>query len=123
VLDAGLRFCVGSALGLRAGPPMGTLSPATLELLLPLLRLAPPWLVVAALAGLISAAGFFLAVGGGFRSLPTYLVLGLAAAPLCHLAGAGLPPLPAPLMIGEVDLVVVAAGTWTFLLIARLLRL
>jgi hypothetical protein len=102
---------------------MGTQPSSTLELLMPTLRLAPPWLILAALVGLICAASFFLVVGRGFRSLPTYLVLGLAVAPLCHLAGAGLPPLSAPLMIGEVDFVVVAAGTWTFLLIARLLRL
>ena len=102
---------------------MATSALSSLDLLMPFLRVAPPWLILTALAGVISASGFFLIAGRGFRSLPTYLVLGLTMAPLCHLAGAGLPPLPAPLMIGEVDLVLVAAGTWTFLLIARLLRL
>jgi hypothetical protein len=94
-----------------------------IDLLLPLIRQAPPWLVLAALVGLTSAAAFYVIAGRGFRSLPTYLVLGLAIAPLCQVASSGLPSLPAPLMIGEVHLAFVALGTWSLLTIARLLRL
>jgi hypothetical protein len=93
------------------------------DLLLPFLRLAPPWLVISALVGLTSAAAFFVVAGPGLRSLLTYLVLGLAIAPVCQFVGSGLPPLVEPFTIGEVDLVLVAAGTWALLSVARLLRL
>jgi hypothetical protein len=93
------------------------------HLLLPLLRLAPPWLVISALVGLTSAAAFFVVAGSGLRSLPTYLVLGLAIAPVCQFVAWGVPPLAEPFTIGEVDLVIVAAGTWALLSVARLLRL
>lgn len=91
--------------------------------LLPLLRLAPPWLVISALVGIVSAAAFFVVAGRGLRSLPTYLLLGLAVAPLCQAFGAGLPVYPSVLAVGEVHLGVVAFGTWGFLAIARALRL
>ena len=94
-----------------------------IELLMPLLRQAPPWIVLSALAGVVAAAAFYVIAGRGFRSLPTYLVLGLAAAPLCQSAARALPALPPPLMIGEVHLAGVAGGTWLLLTIARLLRL
>jgi len=82
-----------------------------------------PWVVVSVLIGLIGASSFFVLAGRGLRSLPTYLALGLLAGPLCHLATARLPhPIPG-LMIGELDLLLVTAGTWGFLLIARLLHL
>jgi hypothetical protein len=93
------------------------------QLLAPWLREVPPWLVLSALAGAVSASAFYLMAGRGFRSLPTYLVLGLAVAPICQALAVELPPLPPPLTIGEVDLVVVAGGTWGFLAIARALRL
>lgn len=103
--------------------------PTPIELLLPLVRQAPPWLVLATLAGLVSASAFFVIAGRGFRSLPTYLVLGAAVAPLSHLAGASLALGsggafgPGPLTVGEVDLLVLAGVTWGMLSIARLLRL
>jgi hypothetical protein len=92
-------------------------------ILLSLLGQVPPWTLIAALVGLTSAAAFFVIAGRGFRSLPTYLVLGLLVAPFCQIAGASLPPLPLPFTIGEVHLVIAAGGTWGFLTIARLLRL
>ena len=92
-----------------------------------LIKLLPwqpaPWVVLSVLIGLIGAAAFFVVAGRGLRSLPTYLILGVLAGPLCHLALAGLPHPVARLTIGEVDLLLVTAGTWGFLLIARLLRL
>ena len=93
------------------------------SLLLPLLREVPPWTVLAALIGLTSAAAFFVIAGRGFRSLPTYLVLGLFVAPFCQMASATLPALPPPFTIGEVHLLVAAGGTWAFLTIARVLGL
>lgn len=94
-----------------------------IDLLLPLIAQSPPWVVLSTLAGLIAAATFYVIAGRGFRSLPIYLLLGLLAAPACQLAGATLPVLPPPLMIGEVHLAGVAVGVWSLLTIARLLRL
>jgi hypothetical protein len=88
-----------------------------------LLRITPPWLIISALGGIISAAAFFVIAGRGLRSLPTYLLLGLAAAPICQAFGAGLPIYPSVLAIGEVHLGVIALGTWGLLAIARALKL
>jgi hypothetical protein len=92
-----------------------------------LIKLLPwqtaPWMVLAILVGVIGAAAFYVVAGRGLRSLPTYLILGVLAGPLSHLASTGLPHPVASLTIGEVDLVLVTAGTWGLLLIARLLRL
>jgi hypothetical protein len=93
------------------------------ELVLPLLRQTPPWLFLSALAGLTCAAAFFVIAGRGFRSLPTYLALGLVVAPVCQLLQARVLSLPVMFRLGEVDLGIVAAGTWLLLSIARLLRL
>ena len=75
------------------------------------------------LAGLAAAAAFYLALGRGLRSLPTYLLLGAAVAPLFQLVSADLPILPLPLVVGEVQTLIVVVGTWGLLSIARALRL
>src|SRR6476660_2523490 len=93
------------------------------EILIPLFSLAPPWVTFSVLLGIVGAAAFFVIFGRGFRSLPTYLALGMIVAPVFQALGAGPPRWPAPLTIGEVDLVVVELGTWGMLTIARLLRL
>lgn len=93
------------------------------ELLVPLVHGLPPWLLFSMLAGVAAASGFFLFLGRGFRSLPTYLLLGVSVAPLIQLAGADLLTLPPPLKIGEVQLLLVVLGTWAMLSIARVLRL
>jgi hypothetical protein len=95
----------------------------TIDLLMPLFRHTPPWLVMSMLVGLVSSSAFFLVAGRGFRSLPTYLLLGVAVAPLIQAAGSDLPALPTPLVIGEVHLAFAGAGTLAFLTLARLLRL
>jgi hypothetical protein len=97
------------------------LSPTDLVILLT--RGMAPWLLFSILAGLAAAAVFYLLLGRGLRSLPTYLLLGAAVAPLCQLASAELPPLPLPLVVGEVQTLVVVVGTWSLLSIARALRL
>ena len=92
-------------------------------LLMPWLRSAPPWVVLSALGGVVSASAFYLFASRGFRSLPIYLALGLMVAPLTQYGGFLLALTPGPLTVGEVDLVLVALGTWALLAIARLLRL
>jgi hypothetical protein len=101
---------------------MDVASFSPIDLLIPLTRGLAPWLVFSTLAGLAAAAAFYLLLGRGFRSLPTYLLLGAVVAPLLQFVGAEL-PLLSPLVIGEVQLVLVVAGTWAMLSIARALRL
>src|SRR5215212_9299173 len=96
---------------------------SVLELVKPFLREQPPWVVLSVLAGLVSASAFFLFAGRGFRSLPTYLLLGVMIAPLCQLALFNLALTPGRLTVGEVDLGLLVVGTWLPLSIARLLRL
>lgn len=93
------------------------------ELVLPLLRPLPPWLLVALLAGVMAASSFYLVAGRRLRSLPTYLILGLAAAPLWHMLDVALQLPGLPLTLGEVDLGTVVLGTWLVLAIARALHL
>lgn len=93
------------------------------QVLGPVIGVVPPWVLLSLMLGLVSASAFYLVLGIGIRSLPTYLALGLLAGPLAQFAGSSF-PLPAPpLSIGEVHLAVVAGGTWSLLAIARLLRL
>jgi hypothetical protein len=101
-------------------PPIPT---AAGDLLLPFVRQVPPWLLLSVLAGLTSAAAFFVIAGRGFRSLPTYLALALVVAPVCQLLDARLSFAPVLFRLGEVDLGLVAVGTWLSLAIARVLRL
>jgi hypothetical protein len=93
------------------------------DLVIPLTRGMAPWLVFSILAGLAAAAAFYLALGRGLRSLPTYLLLGAAVAPLFQLVSAELPILPLPLVVGEVQTLIVVVGTWGLLSIARALHL
>ena len=98
-------------------------SPSLLPLLLPLLRNTYPWVVLAIVIGVVSASAFYVAFGRGLRSLPTYVALGLIAAPLFQVLSGPLLAPPPPLTIGEVNLLAVAGGTWGVLTIARALRL
>ena len=63
----------------------------SIDLLLPFVQGAPPWVVLSILVGIVSASAFFVVAGRGFRSLPTYLILGVAVAPLLQVAGGALP--------------------------------
>jgi hypothetical protein len=90
---------------------------------MPWLGQAPPWVVLAAFTGAVSSTAFYLFAGRGLRSLPTYLLLGVMAAPLCQVASFVLGLDPGLLTVGEVDLAVLAMSNWGLLGIARLLRL
>ncbi|MCC7103817.1 MAG: hypothetical protein IT307_01625 [Chloroflexi bacterium] len=89
----------------------------------PWIESVPPWALLSTALGLVSAAAYYLAVGTGLRSLPLCLALGMVVGPLAQLVGFRLPLPPPPFSIGEVHLPAVAGGTWTILLMARLLHL
>ena len=79
----------------------------------------PPWLVLAGLVGVISAAACFSLVGKHWSRLPWYAVLGMFAAALGQVVGAAVNA-PAPLKIGDLNLVVASLGACSVVLSARL---
>ena len=97
--------------------------PSAAQLVAPLGGVVQPWVLTAALSGLASAALFCIIAGRGIPSLTIYALLGLTVGPLCVSVLRLKTGAPAPITIGEVDLVVVLAGTWVSLTFARALRL
>jgi hypothetical protein len=79
----------------------------------------PPWLVLAALLGVINAAACFMLVGRHLWRLPWYALLGLFAASLGQVVGTAI-PIPKPLMIGEVNVLAASLGACSLLLVARM---
>src|ERR671933_137593 len=84
--------------------------------------LLPPWLVLAALLGIINAAACFMLVGRRASRLPWYAVLGMFAAGLGQVVGAALQA-PQPLKIGDLNVLAASLGVWAVVLGARLARL
>jgi hypothetical protein len=84
----------------------------------PLLQLAPPWLVIVPLIGVINGAMFFLIVGRRPRSLPLYLTVAIVAAVAMQTLGVAEPGDP-PLSLGEVNLVTTTVSAWASLVATR----
>jgi hypothetical protein len=80
----------------------------------------PPWVVLAALLGLLHGALFHLFFGQRLSQLPKQVVLGLGASLLGGLVGIMIPP--AVLAIGDTNLIATTAFAWIALGIARVLR-
>ena len=90
---------------------------------LPEARLAlmsvPPWLVLAALIGVMNGAASFMLIGRHLSRLAWYVVLGIFAAGLGQVVGEAV-GLPAPVKIGDVSVLATSLGTWMVILAARL---
>jgi len=86
-----------------------------LDMLAPL----PPWLVLAALLGVINAAACFMLIGRRLSRLGWYAVLGMFAACLGQVVGSAIQA-PQPLMIGDLNVLAASAGAWTVVVAARL---
>ncbi len=86
--------------------------PATL---LPL----PPWLVMAGLLGVISAAACFMLIGSHVSRLAWYAVLGMLAGSLGQVVGTVV-QVPEPLKIGDVNVLATSLGACSVVLVARL---
>jgi uncharacterized membrane protein len=82
------------------------------------LALLPPWLVVAALLGVINGAASFMLIGRHISGLAWYALLGIFAAGLGQVVGAAL-HIPEPLKIGEVNVLATSLGAWMILVAAR----
>jgi hypothetical protein len=78
----------------------------------------PPWLVLAALIGIINAAACFMLVGRQLSRLAWYALLGLFAASLGQVVGNAL-PLPNPVPIGDVNVLFASLAACGVVLVAR----
>jgi hypothetical protein len=78
----------------------------------------PPWLVLAGLLGIINAAACFMLIGRHFSRLAWYAVLGIFAASLAQVVGTAVQA-PAPLTIGDLNVLVASLGACTVVVAAR----
>ena len=86
------------------------------------LSFLPPWLVLAALLGMINAGACFVLVGRRIPHLGWYAVIGALAASVGQVFSLAVQA-PTPLEIGELNVVVASAFAWLVLGAARLARL
>jgi hypothetical protein len=82
----------------------------------------PPWLVLAGLLGVITAAACFLLVGRHWSRLAWYAVLGIFAASLGQVVGVALQA-PQPLAIGDLNVLAATVGASSVVLSARVFGL
>lgn len=89
--------------------------PAGLAFALPL----PPWVLLAALLGLINAAACFMLVGRHWSRLAWYAIIGIFAAALGQVVSTALGA-PEPLAIGDLRVVAASLAASGVILSARL---
>ena len=82
------------------------------------LSLIPPWLLLAALLGTINGAACFALIGRRVRHLAWYAALGALAAGVGQVLGLALQA-PAPLAIGELNLLAASLAAWAIVGSAR----
>jgi hypothetical protein len=78
----------------------------------------PPWLLLAALVGVINAAACFMLVGRRISHLGWYAVLGALAAGLGQVFGAAIQA-PEPVKIGDLNVLAASVAAWLVVLVAR----
>ena len=83
-----------------------------------LIQLAPPWLVIVPLVGVINASLFFLLIGRRSFSLPLYAIVAIIGALFVQSMRFVTPGDP-PLSLGEVNLVATTVGAWATLMLVR----
>jgi hypothetical protein len=83
-----------------------------------LLQLAPPWLMIVPLVGMINASLFFILIGRRPISLPIYAIVAIIGALFVQSMSFVKPGEP-PLSLGEVNLVATTIGAWVTLVMVR----
>jgi hypothetical protein len=78
----------------------------------------PPWLLLAGLLGVINGSASFMLIGTHLSRLAWYVVLGIFAAGLGQVVG-GAVALPAPVKIGDVNVLATSMGAWMIIIAAR----
>lgn len=84
-----------------------------------LLAIVPPWLVMAALLGVINAAACFLLLGRRLGHLAWYAAIGALAAGVGQVFGAAVQA-PEPVKVGELNVLAASVAAWVVLVAARL---
>lgn len=79
----------------------------------------PPWLVISGLLGVINAAACFTLVGRDVWHLAWYALVGLLAASLGQVVAMAT-PFPAPLLIGDVNVLATSLAACALVVMARL---
>lgn len=79
----------------------------------------PPWLVLAGLIGIITAAACFMLFGTHWSRIGWYAVLGMLAASLAQVVGVAL-RVPEPLKIGDLNVLAASLGACCLVIAARL---
>jgi hypothetical protein len=82
------------------------------------LTFLPPWLVLAALLGVVNAAACFLLLGKRIRHLGWYVAIGSLAASVGQVVGLAVQA-PAPVQIGDLNVLFVSAAAWIVLSAAK----
>ena len=83
------------------------------------LSIVPPWLLLAALLGLVNGAAAFLLLGRRISRLVWYEGLGALAAGVGQVFGTAVNA-PSPVPIGEVNVVAASIAVWVVVGAARL---
>lgn len=78
------------------------------------LAFLPPWVALAALLGVINGSACFMLLGQRITRLGWYAAIGAPTAALGHVFGAATQA-PAPVLIGEVNVVTASLATWIIL--------
>jgi len=80
----------------------------------------PPWLIMAGVLGVMNAAACFMLIGSSHVGrLLWYAVLGMFAGSLGQVVGTAIQA-PAPLQIGDVNVLAASVGACSVALVARL---
>lgn len=82
------------------------------------LSILPPWLVLALPLGMINAAGFFILFGRRLPLLGWYAGIGALAASVGQVFATAVAA-PAPLQIGELNVLAASAAVWLVLALVR----
>ncbi len=84
-----------------------------------ILSFVPPWFILTSLLGVLNGAACFVLIGRRVVYLAWYVVLGALAAAIGQVAAEGI-ALPAPIQIGEVNLLAASLAAWLVVAGARL---
>jgi hypothetical protein len=83
------------------------------------LAFVPPWLLLATLLGVINAAACYLLLGRRLRQIAWYVAIGALAAPIGQVLGQAVQA-PAPVQIGDLNVLLASAAAWAVLSAAKL---
>jgi hypothetical protein len=82
------------------------------------LTFVPPWLALAALLGVVNAGACFMLLGKRLRHVGWYVAIGALAASIGQVVGLAVQA-PAPVQIGDLNVLFASAAAWVVLSAAK----